>query len=255
TYTYSINGAGSCAPASADVVVTVSNPVSAGTDGSVSVCSTGNTVNLFDYLGGTPDINGTWSPALTSGTGVFDPSLDVAGTYTYTVNNGSCTPDTAEVIVSVTNIGVPTASVTQPTCANPTGVLEVLTPLDPNYEYSLDGITFQSSVEFTALEPNSSYYVYVRNTINGCQEVSSIMYDVNDLPTAPIVSVISSCQGVQYVATVFSDKENSTYQWFNASGDVIGSTKSVQLTATGDYEVEVTANGCISTVNFSVNDI
>ena len=39
-------------------------------------------INLFDYLGGTPDIGGFWVPALSSGTGIFNASVDAFGVYT-----------------------------------------------------------------------------------------------------------------------------------------------------------------------------
>ena len=35
-------------------------------------------------MSGTPDTGGTWSPALASGSGIFDPAVDTAGVYTYT---------------------------------------------------------------------------------------------------------------------------------------------------------------------------
>ena len=36
-----------------------------------------------------PELGGTWSPVMTSGTGVFDPVTDAVGPYAYTITN-SC---------------------------------------------------------------------------------------------------------------------------------------------------------------------
>ena len=52
------------------------------------------TTDLFTLLG-TADTGGTWSPTLTSGTGVFDPLLDAEGTYTYSLIN-ACGIDSAD---------------------------------------------------------------------------------------------------------------------------------------------------------------
>ncbi|MDI1316366.1 gliding motility-associated C-terminal domain-containing protein, partial [Flavobacterium sp.] len=73
-------------------------------------------------LQGTPQAGGIWTPTLASGTGVFDPTVDTAATYTYTV--GACTPpSTATVIVDV--IAAPNSGgigQTLTTCANVTSV-------------------------------------------------------------------------------------------------------------------------------------
>ena len=64
------------------------------------MCSTDPSTDLFNQLG--EDAGGVWSPALSSGTGIFDPSIDAGGTYTYTATN-SCGPSTADVVVTVTS--------------------------------------------------------------------------------------------------------------------------------------------------------
>ncbi|WP_293874860.1 gliding motility-associated C-terminal domain-containing protein [Flavobacterium sp.] len=80
----------------------VINPVpDAGTSGIKTFCSNDNPQDLFLSLGGTPQSGGTWSPILVSGTGVFNPAVDVAGTYTYTVGGTCVTPSTATVTVSI----------------------------------------------------------------------------------------------------------------------------------------------------------
>src|SRR5690554_8114899 len=58
-------------------------------------------VDLFGYLGGTPDTGGVWVPALASGTGVFNPALDAFGVYTYTFNNGCSLESTITVVEGI----------------------------------------------------------------------------------------------------------------------------------------------------------
>ncbi|SHJ26565.1 gliding motility-associated C-terminal domain-containing protein, partial [Pseudozobellia thermophila] len=94
TYTYTVSATSPCTlDATAQVVVTEQTEPNAGSDGSLTICA-GSTVTegqLFAQLGGSPDLGGTWSPALAG-----------AGTYTYTVPATSpCTmDDTAEVVVT-----------------------------------------------------------------------------------------------------------------------------------------------------------
>ena len=100
TYTYT-SGNGACGTVSSEVVVTVVSLPDAGSDGTLSICADSPPIDLFNSLGGTPDSNGVWSPRLSSGTGIFDPISDLAGTYTYTVDNGTCGITSAQVTVSI----------------------------------------------------------------------------------------------------------------------------------------------------------
>lgn len=101
-YTYTVRGLSPCAPASATVTVTISPEANPGTNGTLVVCIDGTSQDLFTSLGGTPETGGVWTPALTSGTGVFNPLQDAAGTYTYTVSGiAPCGDASATVIVSI----------------------------------------------------------------------------------------------------------------------------------------------------------
>jgi fructose-1,6-bisphosphatase/sedoheptulose 1,7-bisphosphatase-like protein len=101
-YTYTVTGTAPCPDDTAQVSVTVNPAPDAGEDGSLDICATDSPVDLFLSLGGTPDGGGTWSPALASGTGVFDPTVDAPGVYTYTVTGTvPCPNDTAQVSVSI----------------------------------------------------------------------------------------------------------------------------------------------------------
>jgi mucin-2 len=103
TYTYTVVGTPPCVNDTASATVTVVPQTDAGTDGIANLCSNADVVDLFSFLGGTPQTGGTWSPALPSGTGSFNPGSDTAGTYTYTVNGVfPCVDDTSTVIVNIT---------------------------------------------------------------------------------------------------------------------------------------------------------
>jgi hypothetical protein len=90
---------------SASVLVNVSIPSNAGTNASVTICSNGSNVDLFNSLGGTPQATGIWSgpSVLTGGNlGTYTTGVNVAGTYTYTVaGTAPCPSATATVIVTV----------------------------------------------------------------------------------------------------------------------------------------------------------
>ncbi|MDV7392329.1 hypothetical protein RZS08_13275, partial [Arthrospira platensis SPKY1] len=64
-YTYTVSNA--CGTASASVTVSVVQQADAGSNGIVTLCSNASAVSLFDFLGGTPQAGGVWSPALTGG--------------------------------------------------------------------------------------------------------------------------------------------------------------------------------------------
>jgi gliding motility-associated-like protein len=139
-YTYTLTGTAPCSNLSSTITVSISQEPNAGTDGSLTICSNGKPKNLFSFLGGTPQTGGTWSPALASGTGMFNPAVDLAGTYTYTVNNSSaCIPAQATVNVTV-DTTCPEIVIIAPDGFSPNGdtvndefVIQNLADLYPNF--------------------------------------------------------------------------------------------------------------------------
>ncbi len=100
--TYTI-GAGTSCEDSAELSVTVLESLDAGQNAIVNLEEgTTETVDLFDSLGGTPDVGGVWTDA--EGTTVddtFDPTTQTEGVYTYTITSDNGCTDSATVTVII----------------------------------------------------------------------------------------------------------------------------------------------------------
>lgn len=106
-FTYTVPAIGPCPEAVSTVQVTIVPALNAGTNGSITVCSSSTSVNLFSGLGGNPQLGGQWLDL--SGTGAlsgstFNASLAGAGVYVFRYRlSGSvaCDADSAQTQVTV----------------------------------------------------------------------------------------------------------------------------------------------------------
>ncbi len=104
TFTKSCNT--SLTTISVKVNVTIQQIKNTGVSTTTSSCVTTPSYNLFSLLGSTAEVGGTWSPTLTSGTGIFNPAVDAGGIYTYSFTATGVCPVVSST-VNVNNSLVP----------------------------------------------------------------------------------------------------------------------------------------------------
>ncbi len=209
-FTYTVAPASPCAiTATQTVQVTVIRSPDAGLDADAFFCMSEPTVDLFTFLGGTPDSGGTWSPTMASGSGEFYPSTDAAGDYTYTVSGqGACADISAVISVSlsespnITNVEISDFSDNNIVTVTVEGSVSGTTFGIGDYEYSLDGVSFQSDNIFERVAPGN--YVLTVRDANGCLP-----------PAFRNISII----GAPKFFTPNNDFENDTWHVINLSQD------------------------------------
>ena len=146
-------------------------------------------------------MSGTWTltinPGGTTQTGSGTTSsvvgLNPSTNYSFiVVNAASCTSvvsNTAAINAALTIPVMPTASVTQPTCPLPTGMLSVAAPLGAEFTYSLNGGAPQPTPTFMNL-PGGNYTLSVTSISSGCTVSNPAAYLVNPTPQPPAISII-----------------------------------------------------------------
>ena len=199
-YTYVLSGTQPCDNDTAVILVTVNPVPDAGDDASVTICTNNLTQDLFLLLGPNAQSGGTWSPALASGTGVFNPTVDIAQTYTYSVGGGLCATDTADVIVSITQApnsgGV---GQTLNVCITATSV-DLLTGLDgtqgsgtwndDDATGALSGNIFNPST----IGAGTYHFTYTVTGTSPCADATStVTVIVNPLPNAGSNATLTVC--------------------------------------------------------------
>ena len=172
----------------------------AGTNGAISLCSSDPGVDLFNSLGGTPDMTGTWSGPSTLGggyLGTFDPSTNAAGTYTYSVTGGSgpCVTgggsSSADVVVTLINNFDATITPVGPFCTAEPSI--TLSAVDPGGTWSGTGITNATTGAFDPATAGVGTHTITYTIPGACGDVQTTSITVNAIADATITPVGPFC--------------------------------------------------------------
>ena len=177
--------------------LTINQLPNVGTDNTTSLCTADPNTDLFPLLGGA-DTGGIWSPALSSGTGVFNPGIDPAGNYNYVINNAPCPADSSTVIVTINPSPIVGITTNDDNCASEEGSI-TLTTLTGTPPILFNWNTGQTD----SILPNLAMgtYTVIVSDSTGC--TSTYITTINDLEI--------NCDYHIYLPNVFSpngDGEN-----------------------------------------------
>jgi len=244
----------------------------------VEFCPTSPQTDLTTRLLGTPDAGGVWSPALISGTGVFDPINDEPGLYTYTHFDPLCGERSAQLLVEIPSrkrAGIDTEVI----ICGETEAFNLFNRIDGNpsrgglwapqlaseenifdpnvdelgvYRYTvIDAFCGPISTEVTVVrnvEPNAG----VSNVIEICefaQPIDLFEFLGGEPSTNGVWSFTNRFSSIQTLSNGFFDPRLRTSETFTYTVD-----NGPCGVATASVEVRVIENKALDNVNIVVND-
>ena len=235
TVTYTANG---CSSTAATSTVTVNAlPILTSTNQTVCAGSPATVVATGSPAGGTY----AWSTGGTGSSVTVTPTATTPYTVTYTANGCSSTAATSTVTVNA----IPTlTSTNQTVCAGSSATISATgTPAGGTYAWSNGGTNSSETVTPTATTPYTVTY-----TANGCSSTASTStVTVNALPTLTSTNQ-TVCAGSPATVVATGSPAGGTYAWSNGGTN---SSNTITPSATTQYTVSYTANGCTSTVSTS----
>ena len=280
TYQYVVTGT-ACPNDTSEVTVTIFSGANAGGSNSITYCSTSSSDTLFNLVGGTPDATGAWSPTLAGGNlGVFDPASDPSGTYLYIVPGvGVCPPDTSSMVVTIDP--ATSSSQTFSECdgysiavngnvytttgvfvdtlagANANGCDSIVTtdltilPLATSTTTLAECTGFNVTVNGNVYSSTGIYIdTLVGASASGCDSIVTTDLTINSVPTIPLSSTGSYCQGDSLLLD--AGNTGADFLW-SPGGDTL---QTMYASAPGNYSVWVSdLNGCSDSASITVSEV
>jgi gliding motility-associated-like protein len=167
---------------------------------------------LFTVLGNNPELGGSWSPALASGTGVFTPGVDQPNTYIYTIiGTFPCEDSTASVTVTIeSTANAGTFTGIESVCASE-GTFDLNTLLNGTQQAGgtwTDNLGDAVTNIITIINLSAGTYNYTYTVNTDCNSDSelvqlTIIQGTEILPEDVIV-LSPICQGENSTVTIFN---------------------------------------------------
>ncbi|MDY8136240.1 choice-of-anchor L domain-containing protein [Aquimarina sp. 2201CG5-10] len=246
------------------IIVTVITPPNAGTSGEIILCSEDVAVDLFSILTDNPDAGGSWNPALQSGTGIFDPTADPAGVYTYTVSgDGSANcPDDSATVTTTVNI-TPTLTLDTTVCADNQLTYNVTFSTNGSWDITIDppnaGVIDIPNTTITEIASGTDIIITAINPNNSnCEASLSVTSPDCDCPIIAVPtnpSNMSICSGETIPQLSVDVLTGQTANWYDDEGNLLISNSTTYTptnNVAGNYIYSVEA---VDIVSECVSDI
>jgi hypothetical protein len=174
-----------------------------------------------------------------------------SGTYPITVMDGTGCGNAISVTVNLATQPIVSATTLPEACNNHNGRIQVLGSNGAGpYQYSIDGVTFQSASLFTGLTAGS--YTVTLKDANDCESTTNVTIASVNGPQLSAATTASSCSSSNGTVLITASSGVSPYQ-YSINGTTYQSSFVFANVAAGPYTAYVRdVNGCVASVAVSV---
>lgn len=221
-------------------------PPNAGTNSSLTLCSSDAPISMFQYLGGTPQVGGMWTgPSGVAYANVFDPAIDPAGCFVYTVAADAPCPNASAMLCITVSQAVDLGAPMNIAACGSTPI-DMGVGLPPGGFWTWSGMP-HSSIFIPGVD-TPGLFEYTMPGVAPCLSVTvTYTVGVSLPPDAGTGSVVSWCQTngpVNLLAQLGGTPQaGGTWEDNNATGQLAGGVFSVAGVPSGSYSFTYTAAG------------
>lgn len=246
-FTKDCNSSPTTIPVKVNVAIEQANNV--GTNATKNTCKNETAFDMFALLGTGVSTSGTWSFSGLTRSNMFNPAIDVSGTYTYTIPaSGACPALSATVIV--TNYDVPSiitisdmevcdnaldgndtnGETTFNLTTKTTEILNSQTDVSVTYHLLQNDANTGANPITTYSGPNRIIYVRLRNTVTNCFSTTSFNVIVNPLPVVINDVILKQCDddtdavsnfNLTEANSIISSQSNLTFKYYLTQANAI----------------------------------
>lgn len=216
------------------------NPSCTGTNGSITLTTSGGTAPFSYVLGGNTQSNPTFNNL-------------AAGNYTYTITDATGCAIAGSVFLAPTTIVTPTSVVSTPIlCNGGTATITLAaTGGQSAYTYSTNGTTYQTSATFSNLSAGS-YTIYAKDA-NGCVGQASTTITQPTVINLTSIPTMITCNGANNGSISSTASGGTSPYTYSINGTTFQSSSSFNSLSAGNYTITVKdANGCTKTATTTI---
>jgi hypothetical protein len=206
----------------------------------------------------TPGAMFAWTGPNSYTSGLQNPVVNTAGTYTLKVTNpvNGCTATDPIVVASNLTAPIPTASVNGTLTCNIQFVQLNGLSNTPGVSYAWTGPNnFMSSLQNAPVSVPGTYTLTIKNPVNGCTGTATATVTQNTTPpNVSAVGATKTCASPTVTLSGSSTTPGATFSWTGPNG-FTSNQQNPSVSAVGNYILKVTnpQNGCMATASASVS--